>query len=761
MRWSIIRLIWLRELRDQFRDRRTLFMIAVLPLLLYPVLGLAVVQFQFAVASNICTVGIVRGPGQSDTFPEPPRPGTALSPGATVAWLSLTPIPGGVGVDRWAGAAALASAGRRVPDYVPLLEHGRFATSSAKAASDDIRTAYTGLRTVFLPGTDDTPLKDGKVDVILSAPLDFYVLLEKGENPSDAEQPALKIDWRKNDAASRQAIQRLVPILQAWKEELKRIRLARKGLRNDFDEPFEIKVPGFKSGAGDRPFDLLVRIFPFMLVMWSLAGALYPAVDLCAGEKERGTMETLLISPAGREEIVLGKFLTIWVFSAATAFLNLVSMGLTTWVFTSQLPANSQFPHGGLSVAALSWCLVLLLPTSAFFSAISLAVGAYARSSKEGQYYLMPLFLITMPLMFLTLAPGVKLSPFYSLIPITGVALLMQELMTGPGLDEVWFYFVPVLAPIALYSWLALRWAIEQFKREEVLFREAERLDIGLWLRRLFREKEALPTTGQAVFCFGLIIGLRWVSLSLGARLPALVHAGVSLMAFVATPALMIAIILNTRPREGLLLQWPDWRDVGVAALLSILLLPPLAAFAVFVFNEYPPLRALLEDRQPVLAELMRPEDGRPSLAAYLLAFGLLPAVCEEIAFRGFILTGLQRRFRPRNAVILCSFLFALFHMNVFQFLPAFFLGVVLGLLTIRSQSLLPAMMFHLLHNGMLVLGLKTDIVGKLNNRLPGVADYVWTVVTGLCLTAGLGLLWWLYREPYVALARRQERTQV
>jgi len=131
--------------------------------------------------------------------------------------------------------------------------------------------------------------------------------------------------------------------------------------------------------------------------MWSLAGALYPAVDLCAGEKERGTMETLLITPAGREEIVLGKFLTIWLFSAASALLNLLSMGFTTWHFGQQLTSTS------LPIAALSWCVVLSLPLSALFSAICLAIGAYARSSKEGQYYLMPLFLVTMPLIFLTL----------------------------------------------------------------------------------------------------------------------------------------------------------------------------------------------------------------------------------------------------------------------------------------------------------------------------------------------------------------------
>src|SRR5208282_2792338 len=219
----------------------------------------------------------------------------------------------------------------------------------------------------------------------------------------------------------------------------------RQHLPNYIDDPFQIaQLPGTAPGVteGRTILDMLARVFPFMLVLWSLTGALYPAVDLCAGEKERGTMETLLISPAGREEIVWGKFLTIWVFSAGTALLNLLSMGLTTWSFAGQLP-RVEFTTGGLL-----WCVLLLLPLSAFFSAVCLAIGAYARSTKEGQYYLMPLFLVTMPLIFLTLAPGVELNSFYSMVPVTGVALLMQRLLTAPGFDQPWFYFASVMAPI-------------------------------------------------------------------------------------------------------------------------------------------------------------------------------------------------------------------------------------------------------------------------------------------------------------------------
>ena len=531
------------------------------------------------------------------------------------------------------------------------------------------------------------------------------------------------------------------------------VRLARRGLSESSLEPFELKQPEDKTGnaSTQNVIDLVVRIFPFMLVMWSLAGALYPAVDLCAGEKERGTMETLLITPAGREEIVLGKFLTIWVFSSGTALLNLLSMGLTTSQFSAYMP------QGGISTTALLWCVVLSLPQSAFFSAISLAIGAYARSSKEGQYYLMPLFVLTMPLIFLTLAPGVELNPFYSMIPVTGVALLMQRLMTAANLSEIpWAYFVPVLAPIALYSWLALRWAIEQFNREEVLFREAERLDLVLWLKHLFRDKEPVPTTGQAFFCLGLLLGLRWFTLGLGSHWPLPVQTAISQLAFVAMPPIFMILLLNTQPAQGLYLHWPRGRDAGLAVLLALLLLAPMAGLTRTAAHWFPDLLKGTHPLIEILLAIHQPSNLDTSqLLQFALAFALIPALCEEIAFRGFVLHGLHHGFRPRNAVLLSSFFFALFHLNVFLFLPMFLLGVVLGLLTVRSRSVLPAIAFHLLHNGVLIalIALRRVSAGK----LPGLFHDIWPWLIAVCLAAAAALVWWLYRKPYIDLARRQQ----
>ena len=535
---------------------------------------------------------------------------------------------------------------------------------------------------------------------------------------------------RPGDESSRLAMRRLTLLLDGWKSDLKRVRLARKGLSENFLEPFETRLAdeGARGDSTQNVIDMVVRIFPFMLVMWSLAGALYPAVDLCAGEKERGTLETLLITPAGREEIVLGKFLTIWVFSSGTALLNLLSMGVTSTFFAGHLTPGAQ---GGISIAALAWCVVLSLPQSAFFSAISLAIGAYARSSKEGQYYLMPLFLLTMPLIFLTLAPGVTLNPLYSMIPVTGVALLMQKLMTATNLSEIpWGYFVPVLAPIGLYSWLALRWAIEQFNREEVLFREAERVDPVLWLKHLFRDKEPVPTTGQAFFCVGLLLALRWFTLGLGSRWSLEMHTAISQLALVAMPPLIMTFVLNTQPGEGLYLHWPRGREAVFAVILALLLLPPMTGLTQAVAVWFPELLKGTHPLIEILVAIQQPRDlDTTKLMLYFLAFALIPAICEEIAFRGFVLRGLHQSFRPRNAILLSSFFFALFHLNVFLFLPTFVFGVILGLLTVGSRSLLPAILFHLLHNSVLIALIRLRSYSE--GPLPTFVQDAWPWVIG------------------------------
>ena len=151
---------------------------------------------------------------------------------------------------------------------------------------------------------------------------------------------------------------------------------------------------------------------------------------MCAGEKERGTLETLLCSPAKRGEIVFGKILATMSFSMVTSVLNLASMAFTGMFVVKSLGGAAQSPIGAIGpppLMAILWLLVALVPISALFSALAIAVAAFARSSKEGQYYLMPLIMIAMPLVMLPMLPAS--TPLFALISIKfgGVRLKLKS----------------------------------------------------------------------------------------------------------------------------------------------------------------------------------------------------------------------------------------------------------------------------------------------------------------------------------------------
>mgnify|MGYP001471286247 CR=1 FL=1 len=207
----------------------------------------------------------------------------------------------------------------------------------------------------------------------------------------------------------------------------------------------------------NRSAALWSKVLPLIIVVWCLTGAFYPAVDLCAGEKERGTFETLLSSPARRDEIAIGKLLTVMSFSITTSLLNLISMAFTGFLVASRLGVGMT-PAMGIGVpplACFGWLLLALPPISALFSAVAMAAASFARSSKEGQYYLVPLMMISLPLMMLPMLPAAKLDLGTSLIPVAGLMLMLRGLIEG-NYQECLPFAGPVCAVTLIGCWLAV-----------------------------------------------------------------------------------------------------------------------------------------------------------------------------------------------------------------------------------------------------------------------------------------------------------------
>jgi sodium transport system permease protein len=230
---------------------------------------------------------------------------------------------------------------------------------------------------------------------------------------------------------------------------------------------------------------MLVKVIPFLLVMWMLTGAIYPAIDMTAGEKERGTMETLLISPAERTEIVAGKFFATTCFAFGTAMWNVLLMVVA--VAVAPLLAPNLFGPGLISLPGLAACVLAAIPLAMLFAALALSLGIFARSTKEGNYYMVPLFFVVLPLAYWSMTPGIELNGFTQWVPMANALLFQQRLMSVRPDPFPWHHAPAVFGTLAACVALALFAAVAQFHREGVLFRESQ--GGGTKKRSLFARK--------------------------------------------------------------------------------------------------------------------------------------------------------------------------------------------------------------------------------------------------------------------------------
>lgn len=716
MKWSNTRMIFIRELRDQLRDRRTLLTIAVLPLILYPLLGmcfLQVSQFMQESPSRLWIVGA-----------------------------------------------------ENLPTSPPLLVEGQWADP---LVGDDLveieLEAQPWPLEQDLKAAADQRIREGEVDAVLWIPAGFAEQLsgqgslgQSRDTPQEATPPPTQqIFVNSASDRSRVAYTRLESILENWRRQVVQENLRRQHVAPAAIEPFLVADVDLAEQSG-RQAVVWAKILPFVVLVWALTGAFYPAIDLCAGEKERGTLETLLSSPALRSEIVWGKLLTVMVFSIATSTLNMVSMGITGTLIARQMqamPGAGAMVIGAPPLHAMLWLFVGLLPIAAMFSALSLAVAAFARSTKEGQYYLMPLMFISMPLMILPILPSAELNLGTSLIPVTGVLLLLRKLIEGQILDAL-----PFLPPVALVTgvccWLSIRWAVDQFNNESVLFRESERFGLGTWLRHTLRERGNTPTIAQAVTCALLLLLIRFFA-GFSTTVPTtwLGFAklqSITLIAMIAAPAVLMALLVTRSPQQTLLLKLPRLGTLPLAVLLAVAIHPTMMAIAQVIESLYP----LNDDLLGQMSQLTSLFAAAPSFWQILLVMALLPAICEELAFRGFILSGLRHLGHKWGAIVFSSIFFGVAHGILQQSISATLVGLVMGYLAVQTRSLLPCVLFHLTYNSMsLSMGLKGL---EWVERWP-VLKSVWqvsaegvsypTALTIVSLLATAATLSWFARIPF------------
>ena len=308
---------------------------------------------------------------------------------------------------------------------------------------------------------------DKKIRAAIEIPPHFQEDLVKGQADT------VKVNVYGGEIKSEMAAANVESTLKEYRDFIATERLVANKLSADLLKPFTVKrqniaPPEKMAGA------ILGGIIAYMLILMCLQGAMHPAIDLTAGEKERGTMETILSSPVSRTHLVLGKFLLVVTASLITAILLLFSVSVSTNVLQKSGALNQlaeegeSVPQLALKPAAIASVVIMTVPLSVLFSAGLITIALFAKSHKEAQSYIAPLmFLVIIPAISAML-PGVELTPKLAIVPLLNVSLLCKELVTG---EYHWNYIAIIFASTCVYAAGALYLAVKMFQRESVLFR--------------------------------------------------------------------------------------------------------------------------------------------------------------------------------------------------------------------------------------------------------------------------------------------------
>ena len=283
---------------------------------------------------------------------------------------------------------------------------------------------------------------------------------------STNQMGAIEIYYKSSDLMSK-AKRRINNALEQYKNEIVTDRLSQYNLGQDLLEPIEI-INRDMSTKKETVGKLVGGLIPYMLVMFIFLGAMYPAIDLGAGEKERGSLETLLSSPATKFEITMGKLMVVSLTGLASGLISVIGISFPMY-FIDNIPEQIKSPVLEIISPFMIISIVfLMIPIAIFFASMLLSISFYARSFKEAQSLMGPLNIaIIIPLM-LTLGPGFEIDHVTALIPLVNVGLLTKEILAG-SLEPI--YFIETLSSLLFFAAIGIRFSVYWFNKENTIFR--------------------------------------------------------------------------------------------------------------------------------------------------------------------------------------------------------------------------------------------------------------------------------------------------
>lgn len=649
MNFKKVRKIYIKELLEVYRDKRTLFSTILLPLILYPVLFIGV--------SSIMTRQTIKMEEEVKV----------------------------IAIENF---AAYQDYDNEELNYIVENIQQKF------EENDKIRI-YNGTTEI------DSLLKDGIIHAVIKldsisfvAPQTYY----------------FEYKYDGSDDKSSIALRDIKTIIGDFEKDVLKVRLSKiTDLAEDdhFLNPLSQEAKMTNVASTQQMMGMILgRILPYLLIMLLISGGAVVATDLVAGEKERKTLETLLVSAVSRNEIVLGKFLTIVTASLINVFVNMFSMYFSFRHIMSQ--AGASMLGADIPLSAFGWIGLSLLPLISLFSAILLIISTYSRNMKEARSYESPILLVSMMLAMVSMFPGFEMNKGLALVPIVNISLLFKEIMLT-GVNFV--HFGITVGSTIILNIIAITMTIKVFASEKVLFRTQTETSFA----GLKKNKKQFFNPGIGFVFYLIMMGLLYY-IGFGWQQSAIVNGVIDqealMMAVIKTqvfviglPVLLLVNLFFGRGKKGKertenstktrkFLRYNKFKPINLA--LVPLLTIPTVIISSWITKAVDYFYPIPEDYFAGMMELMT--GNQLSLPILILAIAVTPAIFEELLFRGL----LPRFFENKGVwktILITGVLFAIFHLDFYKLIPITFLGSWLGYLLYTSKSIYMPMLAHFLNN--------------------------------------------------------------
>ncbi|WP_303006380.1 ABC transporter permease subunit/CPBP intramembrane protease [Romboutsia ilealis] len=621
MRTKIVKQIFKKEMIDILRDKKTIFMMIILPLLLYPILMVG--------ASSIMSMSINK--------------------------MEQTTVN-------------IAFNNNPSDNLINILNK----------TNEDDEVKFNIIKV------------DDYKEALDNETLDAYV--EINEN-NDIQSYKIYTNSSKNNSYT--AEKRIKEALDEYKEEIVEMNLAQEGL--DAQKTLEpityetLDIAKNEEIAGN----ILGQILPFILIIGVLLGAIYPAIDVMAGEKERGTLETLFTLPISNLELVMGKYMAVSFCAVVTAFLNIISILISIGFMTLTAGIANEMGMPKFDFTQMIFPGIITMICIGLFamvvSAISMCVCSLAKSFKDAQNYITPVMLIIMIPSYVSMIPNIELDGFTSTIPVVNISLLIKSVLSFKfDLNLIAIVFVSNFA----FMILSVLLLSKMFNSEEILF--GNNRSFSFLEKRSNIKKGTMPTIsdGAILYAVGLVLLIYVGSLvQLKFKMAGLAMTQVMIICL----PLLFAYYIKTDFKKTFSLRKINLKQIlgGIVIWMGgFVLINLITQITLYLFPQNMEVAEALTDAIII----------KDNLVLNLAIVALMPAICEEIFFRGFIFTSFKGKSSSKIAIITSGILFGFMHMDFLRIIPTSILGIIFAYTVYKSESIFIAMILHFINNSIAVL---------------------------------------------------------